>query len=329
MNKILAQNWQRVKYPLFCILFVFFSVSSYIAYKLQVNRLTEAAVQQGQLVLFDLETNSVAVGHILYDNQQKEDHVHKSAELSYRLNTIAEADLNKPKIALVITDLGLSSEITQTAIEQDKIFTLGFSPYASNIEDWIEKSFNSGFETYIQIPMQPINPAVSDSGPFSLSQDLSTAENLFRLEWVLSRSNKIAGFYTLKNEAFSTSKVQLLPVLEKLKEKEMILLYGNDANNENLRSLTEYIKLDYLPISHVIDDMLNEKAIMSKLDELLVHAISTGTAVGYLSPYPLSINTVKKWLENVDRSRFVIVPVSAVLGSLGRKNILENTDVRR
>ena len=51
--------------------------------------------------------------------------------------------------------------------------------------------------------MQPTDYPVNDPGPYAMINNLSKGENVSRFNWIATRSDKIAGYYTNEDETFS------------------------------------------------------------------------------------------------------------------------------
>jgi uncharacterized protein len=219
--------------------------------------------------------------------------------------------------------------MTLEAMQLSKNFTLGFSPYANNVDEWIDQAVSKGFETLINLPMQPIDYPVNDPGPYAMLQNLSIGENLSRLDWILSRSKKIVGVYSNANETFSSSRANVLPVLENLKKHRKILAYGNITNDQSLNSLSSSIGNEYSAVNINIDEELNEAKISSNLLRLEGIATTQGFAVGYINPYPMTMKMVNEWMEGLDKKTTTIVPLSNLFDPITPEQILADKEAEK
>jgi polysaccharide deacetylase 2 family uncharacterized protein YibQ len=307
---------------------------------------TNKAIDIGQMALVNLESDAVIVGHIIQDAAKKEELAKQFAEAQtkheekevapekdetalFRAAPLSEDDKAKKKIVLIVTDLGLSKSMTLEAMQLSKNFTLGFSPYANNVDEWIDQAVSKGFEAVINLPMQPIDYPVNDPGPYAMLQNLSIGENLSRLDWILSRSKKIVGVYSNANETFSSSRANVLPVLENLKKHRKILAYGNITNDQSLNSLSSSIGNEYSPVNINIDEELNEAKINSNLLRLEGIATTQGYAVGYINPYPMTIKMVNTWMEGLDKKTTAIVPLSNLFDPITPEQIQADKEAEK
>ncbi|MDP1340887.1 divergent polysaccharide deacetylase family protein, partial [Klebsiella variicola] len=65
--------------------------------------------------------------------------------------------------------------------------TLSFAPYGPRLQEWIDKAREAGHEVLLELPMEPFGYPQNDPGPHTLLTGGNTAENISRLEWLMSR----------------------------------------------------------------------------------------------------------------------------------------------
>ena len=134
-------------------------------------------------------------------------------------------DDKRPRIAVVLTGLGLSDGATQAAIDQlPAAVTLSFSPYARDLERWIALARSRGHEVMLDLPMEPATFPNEDPGPQGLLVGLSAEENLNRLDWVLSRGSAYVGLAGARGSRFTASRDSVEPVLREVKDRGLIFL---------------------------------------------------------------------------------------------------------
>src|SRR3546814_20313668 len=88
----------------------------------------------------------------------------------------------------------LSPEPTRTAIEAlPEEVTLGFAPYGSDLQEWVDRARAAGHGVVLQAPMEPERFPENDPGPHTLLTGLPPAKNLERLDWVPGRIEGYVG----------------------------------------------------------------------------------------------------------------------------------------
>lgn len=220
----------------------------------------------------------------------------------------------RPKIAIVIVNLGLSDAATEAAIQRlPGAVTLAFSPYAGGkLEQWLDLSRVAGHEVLLSVPMEPINYPDSNPGPHTLLTSLLPAQNLERLRWALSRFTGYVGVTNHMGSRFSTSADSLRPVLQEVKNRGLLFLDNRSTPTSVIGQVAAEINLPRAANDRFIDGQAARVAIDGKLAELEMVARRQGHAVGIGFPFPVTIERVVAWANTIEDRGFVLAPVSAV-----------------
>ena len=111
----------------------------------------------------------------------------------------------RPRVAIVLSGLGLSSAATESAIQGlPGGVTLAFHPYADNLQQWINLARAAGHEVLINLPLEPLDYPKDDPGPQALFTAFKPVENIERLNWALSRVTGYTGVSTHMGSRFTT-----------------------------------------------------------------------------------------------------------------------------
>lgn len=220
----------------------------------------------------------------------------------------------RPRIAIIITNLGIANAATQTAIQTlPPDVTLAFQSIAPNITDWISQARASGHETLLAVPMEPYNYPQNDPGPQTLLTSLDDSANVQRLEWALARSNEILGVMPAQGEKFVTNEKSLAPVLESIKRRGLVFV---DAT-QNARSVVPSMaKLGAIPFAQstlLIDAAASRLAIDKALLELEARAKADGSAIGIALPYPVTFERLNVWIKSLPEKNLTLAPISTML----------------
>ncbi|MCX7355240.1 MAG: divergent polysaccharide deacetylase family protein [Alphaproteobacteria bacterium] len=219
----------------------------------------------------------------------------------------------RPKIAIVIVNLGLSDAATEAAIQRlPGAVTLAFSPYAGNKHQWLDLSRVAGHEVLLSVPMEPINYPDSNPGPHTLLTSLLPAQNLERLRWALSRFTGYVGVTNHMGSRFSTSADSLRPVLQEVKNRGLLFLDNRSTPASVIGQVAAEINLPRAANDRFIDGQAARVAIDGKLAELEMVARRQGHAIGIGFPFPVTIERVAAWSSTIEDRGFVLTPVSAI-----------------
>lgn len=219
----------------------------------------------------------------------------------------------RPRIAIVMAGLGLSSVPTRTAIETlPPDVTLAFSTYSNNPDQWIDAAREAGHEIMLMVPMEPNDYPRNDPGPQTLLVDQSAAENLARLHHVLSRATRYVGVTNHMGSRFTSSESAMTPILEDLKARGLLFMDARSSQYTVAAGIARELRLPRAVNNRYIDNEPNEAEILRRLEELENTARTYGAAAGIGRPYPVTIRTLERWAEGLDDRGFVLAPVSAI-----------------
>ncbi len=210
----------------------------------------------------------------------------------------------KPRIAVIVTGLGLARDVTRRAIEElPPDVALSFSPYAKNLPTWFQLAREKGHEVLLDLPMEPVSFPNDDPGPKGLLTLLDTEQNLERLDWVLSQGSGQTGVVATMGSRFLASEQNLKPVLAVLKERGLLFVDNGSSAESATRRLAGPLNLYHLVNDRVLDDGRPSRAsIRANLLEAEQLARSRGTALALGHPYPATLETIIAWASGLDSS---------------------------
>jgi len=218
----------------------------------------------------------------------------------------------RPRIAIVITKLGLLHGATQSAI--DKLpadVTLSFSPYAKDLAGWFGQAHGLGHEVMLDLPME--SSSGGDPGPEGLLTSLSADENLQRLAWVLGRADGYVGVAGLLGDRFTASPDGLRPVLSNIARHGLMFLDPHQSSASVASIEATRVRLPRAIADLTIDDTPDRVAIDAQLAELERRARVTGFAIGLANGYPVTIERLAEWSLGLPERNFALAPVSAIV----------------
>lgn len=226
----------------------------------------------------------------------------------------------KPRIALVVTGLGLEPQGTEAAITKlPPAVTLSFSPYAPNLADQVAKARAAGHEVLLDLPMEPESFPARDPGPLGLLTMLPQSENLTRLGAIMGKAAGYTGLIGQMGGVYAASRVHLRSVLEELDQRGLLFIQTADpkalAENADLATPAAAATV-------AVDGRLFRESIDARLKYLEDVAMEHGAAIGVLGPTPLGFERLVKWAEGLTPQRPVLAPASAAIDKARHMPIL-------
>ncbi len=221
---------------------------------------------------------------------------------------------NRPRLAIVVADLGLSKEATEAAIAKlPPEVTLAFSPYADRLPEWIKKARAAGHEVLIGLPLEPENFPTRDPGPFGLLSFLAADENVKRLDAVLGRGTGYVGLLAAMGGKFLGDAEALKSVLKALKDRGLLFVDNGLATKSVTVTVGAEMGLPFAVADVWLDDRAFRAAIDARLFKAEELAKANGKALAIASPKPVSLERIMAWHATLEGKGVVVAPVSAVV----------------
>ncbi len=222
---------------------------------------------------------------------------------------------NRPRVAIVMTGLGMSEGVTEAAIRSlPPEVSLSFSPYAHNLANWIGLARVNGHEVLLDLYMEPSTYPFDDPGPQAIMTVLSEAENRKRFDWVLSRGNSFVGLTGRMGSRLLARQESLSPVLQDIAEEGLLFVDDRATAGSLGFDLARELEIPAAYSEDMIDEpSANRAAIDAKLNRVERLALTKGAAVALAQPYPVTIERLNVWIAELAERGVVLAPISAVV----------------
>jgi len=229
-----------------------------------------------------------------------------------RPSGLTAATATLPKIAIVVGGLGISETATRNAIDNlAPEVTLSFAPYGRNLQRWIDKAREAGHEVLLELPMEPYDYPANDPGPYTLLTSLSAGDNMERLTWLMSRFTGYFGITAYQGAKFTSDRTAMEPMLEALESRGIMYVDTGSSPRSVGPELASNLGLAWTKGDFVVDPALTPRSIDAALANLEDQARRNGSIVGFGSGFPITVERIQKWTEDLKDKGLILVPVSA------------------
>jgi polysaccharide deacetylase 2 family uncharacterized protein YibQ len=218
----------------------------------------------------------------------------------------------RPRIAVVIDDLGLDRARTARAISLPAPLTLAFLPYAMDLTPQTEAARKAGHELLVHVPMEPIGKN-NDAGPSPLDVGMSAEAVLQRLRWDLSRFDGYVGIDNHMGSRFTADAEALRPVMQELHDRGLLFLDSRTVAHSAGVAVAARYRVPHAGRDVFLDDEMSSPAIEARLAELERVARHNGSAIAIGHPHDATLDALKAWLRDAPGRGFLLVPVSAIV----------------
>ena len=221
---------------------------------------------------------------------------------------------SRPRIALVMTGLGISARQTSAALEKlPPQVTLAFAPYSDDVQHWVSEARRLGHEVLLEVPMEPHDFPDSDPGPHTLRSAVSKESNTERLTWSLTRFTGYAGITNLLGDKFLADPDSLSPVMTLLAHRGLLFFDSGPESHSAAPDVARQVNAPFAQSSLAVDSIQTAKEIDARLAELEARARTARSAAGTAFVYPVTVERVAAWAGSLPGRGFVLVPASAIV----------------
>jgi polysaccharide deacetylase 2 family uncharacterized protein YibQ len=218
-----------------------------------------------------------------------------------------------PRVAIVVGGLGIGSAATADALGKlPGVVTLALAPYGSNLDQIAARARGDGHEVLLQVPMEPFDYPDNDPGPQTLLTSLEVAQNIDRMQWLMSRFQGYVGIANFMGARFTASEQALAPVLREAAKRGLIYLDDGSSQRSVAGQVSGANNLPFAKADLAIDAVPTPGDVDRALARLETLARERGVAVGMASALPVSIERIAKWAKGVEGRGVTLVPITAV-----------------
>ncbi|AMN38994.1 divergent polysaccharide deacetylase family protein [Rhodoplanes sp. Z2-YC6860] len=220
---------------------------------------------------------------------------------------------NGPRVAIVLTGLGVSSTLTQQAIERlPGPVTLAFMPYGADVESSVLRARTQGHEILLQAPMEPFDYPDNDPGPQTLLASMTADQNMDRLYWLMSRFQGYVGLVNYMGARFTSTEQALAPIMRETARRGLIFVDDGASARSLASQIASVNNVPFAKSEIALDAVPTVAQIDRALIRLEAAAREHGFAVGVATAMPTSIERIALWAKTAEGRGVVLVPITAV-----------------
>jgi polysaccharide deacetylase 2 family uncharacterized protein YibQ len=220
----------------------------------------------------------------------------------------------RPRIAIVITGLGMSRAITDQVISQlPPTVTLSFDSQSPVVGAWDNRARQDGHEILLQVPVEPFDYPRSDPGPDTLLTNMPDSDNASRLLKILRRGTGYVGITTTYGSNFVTDSNKFAPLLKTLKDRGLMVLDGRTAPHSIVTEVARTAGVPVATVTQRLDRDLAPEAIAAALDDLEKIARQSGRAVGITTATPVMIAQLQAWTKTLPEHGIALAPLTSMV----------------
>jgi hypothetical protein len=230
-----------------------------------------------------------------------------------RFATAVPVDIrDKPRVAIVIDDLGLDRPRSERVIALAPAVTMSFLAYSGDLPRLTETARRAGHEMIVHVPMQPVNTKL-DMGPNGLATNQSKEEVLRRLDWDLGRFEGYVGINNHMGSRFTGDAQAMGWVMDELKARGLMFLDSRTIATSIGAKAASAEGVPFAERDVFLDDEQTATAVDQQLKEVEAIAKKRGTAIAIGHPHDVTIAALTSWIASLPQKGIVLVPLTEVV----------------
>ncbi len=219
----------------------------------------------------------------------------------------------QPTISIVLGGLGINYTHTINAIEElPAEVTLSFAPHARGLETWVRRARADGHEVLIELPLEPYDHGRVRPHANTLTTAGNADANIADLEQVLALASGYYGVINYQGDKFATDAAAVAPMLEALSSRGLAFVEDGSLSGSVIEAQAGKAGTLYAGADLVIDARIDADAMKDHLMALESAARANGTAFGTAIAYPLTIDILKEWTDELADKGILLAPASSI-----------------
>ena len=219
----------------------------------------------------------------------------------------------RPKIALVIDDLGGESLIAKELLQWDLPLTFSILPFTPYAKATAKEAHQKGKEVILHVPMEPHGYPKVRPGEGVLLQEMDEESLRRQLIKDIEAVPYIKGASNHMGSRLMEDPEKVKIILSELKRRRLYFLDSRTTPQTVGMDVAQGIGVKAIERSLFIDHSLDEEDIKEKIGKLIRLSLSNGKAVGIGHPHPSTIKSIKEMIPKMKERGIEIVPLSSVM----------------
>lgn len=226
------------------------------------------------------------------------------------------AGATRPKVALIIDDLGYDSRIFRKFIDLNIVMTLSVLPHSPLRKKIPDEARKRGLEVMLHLPMEPVEYPTANPGPGTLLVSMTPDELIKQLEANLQSVPFIKGVNNHMGSRMTAISTQMYQIFSILKKKDLYFIDSRTTKETLCKPSARLLQISFGERDVFLDHNLEPGAIRRQIDRLIDLAVEHGEAIGIGHPHRLTYTILREKLPDLQK-RVELVPASAVTHPVG------------
>lgn len=221
----------------------------------------------------------------------------------------------RPRVALVIDDLGYDRHLAEAFLDLDVPLTLAVLPFSPHQREVVAAARRRGQSVMLHLPMEPEEYPHVDPGPGALLTGMSPDELIAQLRRDLEQVPEAVGVNNHMGSRLTRESAQLNQVFSVLKERGLFFIDSRTTPDSLGHQSARLLKVPFAQRDVFLDHHQDPDFVRRQIRELLRRAEKNGQAVGIGHPHQVTLDVLREMLPEI-RRRVELVPAATVVRTL-------------
>ena len=291
------------------------SIANEISEKLLISKMAQSSI----ILQKKREETAMENAKIMAIKEAIENKPQVQEEKQPEVKKFALKEGEKPMIALIIDDVGLSEPFVKAFITLQKPLNASFLPYGAANKGQMDRLKEAGFEIMLHVPMMPHIPA--DLAPVTLSPEMDKTEVQKDLAEMFERfaGAEIAGVNNHMGSLFTERTKVMEYFMEILQQKKLFFVDSKTTAHSVGKEVAEKYGVPYITRDVFIDNKNDFDYILAQLKQAEKVAMRNGYAVAIGHPRAQTFKALAFWLKDIENNGFTLVHVSDLIKRINEK----------
>jgi len=219
----------------------------------------------------------------------------------------------RPKVAIVIDDLGGETSVSQELLRWDLPVTFSILPFTPHAKTLALEAQRKGKEIILHLPMEPHEYPKIKPGEGVLLQEMNDEKLLHQLSKDIEAVPYIKGVSNHMGSRLMEDPEKMRIILSELKRRGLFFLDSRTTPQTVGLQTAKSLGLRATERSLFLDNSQKEEDVKQQLEKLVHLALSKGKAIGIGHPHASTIKSLKEMIPKIQEKGIEIVLLSDLM----------------
>lgn len=227
------------------------------------------------------------------------------------IKNAADSDVpkDKPRIAIIIDDMGMDRKHTREIMDLPGPLTLAFLPYAGDLASQTRYGHDKGHELMVHVPMEPVKDGLN-AGPDVLKPGMTAESFMATLKKDLESFDGYVGINNHMGSKMTQDRAGMEMVMRELDRRGLLFVDSKTINSSVAADEARKAGIPYAERDVFIDNEETYESATTALQEVEHKALKSGLAIAIGHPREETVHALRAWLPTLKDKGIYLIPIS-------------------